>query len=436
MPSSSLDKTSSGRALARLRSPLAKLTAAVCERLAAAPPTRQWRTVTLNEPGGFGYDTETRLDLVMASLGAVLHRAPSLADLADHVDRDRDLGAFIWSPRPADFPADQWIDQVLVRHFLYAYVREANAARFDDAAFARTFDLLAREALDDHRPVVALVPLSRVQLAVPVVELSPSVRLRRLTGVEIERWMNPEMWTAAPPVDAMDIPQSRVAIEIATLPVAGRAPHLEIVTKALAIVRLGTSTDVAARFVSMRWPTRPMGSSEYFFLPRPVQPGVDEVIDEPTAERLRTYWNRAADGPNGKLVDLALTRWSAAADRESDDDRLIDYWISLESLFTSADATTEVTFRAALRIAAWLGGPPDRIQETFEDIQRSYDWRSAVVHAASNRRAHLEKKHPLKDIAARTRDYVRDSLLKILDLDVRFEANKIEVTLLRRSATP
>lgn len=61
-------------------------------------------------------------------------------------------------------------------------------------------------------------------------------------------------------------------------------------------------------------------------------------------------------------------------------DTLIDHWIGLEALF--GDGSGEITYKAAMRIARYVGhGAADR-RFLFRTLKGSYDARSALVHGA------------------------------------------------------
>ena len=154
------------------------------------------------------------------------------------------------------------------------------------------------------------------------------------------------------------------------------------------------------------------------------------VIDASVAERLKTLWQGLVDGPNKDKVQLALKRLGDTAERLSTEDKLIDYWIALESLF-APESSSEIRYRAALRIASYLGEGEERTK-IYRDVGLSYDFRSAVVHANRGRLANLEKKATLADITERTRGYLRRALLKILESDEEFDPRKIEHELLSR----
>ena len=152
------------------------------------------------------------------------------------------------------------------------------------------------------------------------------------------------------------------------------------------------------------------------------------VLDENGAKQLKTLWKSLVDGQNRDRVQLPLKRFGDTAERMSAEDKLIDYWIALESLF-APESSSEIRYRAALRIASFLGEGEERTK-IYRDVGLSYDFRSAVVHANRRRLANLGKKVTLADITERTRGYLRQVLLKILESDEVFDPQKIEHELL------
>lgn len=64
------------------------------------------------------------------------------------------------------------------------------------------------------------------------------------------------------------------------------------------------------------------------------------------------------------------------------EDRLVDYWIALESLFLT-DIEQELSFRAALRVANFLEHHRKHRKGVFDAVKTSYDLRSWIVHGES-----------------------------------------------------
>lgn len=127
-------------------------------------------------------------------------------------------------------------------------------------------------------------------------------------------------------------------------------------------------------------------------------------------------------GPNAAVLKLAISRWdSSTTERVREEDKLVDYWIALESLFCP-DSAQELKFRASLRIAAFLGQTGEDRCEIYDAMRRSYDRRSELVHGRTV--------DNIAQVAETTRRYLREALLRILEMEQPFRPEGIEVTLL------
>jgi hypothetical protein len=85
-----------------------------------------------------------------------------------------------------------------------------------------------------------------------------------------------------------------------------------------------------------------------------------------------------ANQGNRRLA-LALRRFDSAYSRYQAEDSLIDLWIAFEALLLP-DVRTELSFRAAVRIAQLAGSETSGRRVAFEQAHRSYNLRSQVVH--------------------------------------------------------
>jgi hypothetical protein len=106
---------------------------------------------------------------------------------------------------------------------------------------------------------------------------------------------------------------------------------------------------------------------------------------------------------------LAIARWNNALERPNAQDRLIDLWILLESLFTG-DSKTELRYRASLRIAAFLGGNHAERVSVFKVIRDSYDLRSKLVHGVAE--PHMTQEE--EQLVALTQEYSRRALVEVI----------------------
>ena len=79
-------------------------------------------------------------------------------------------------------------------------------------------------------------------------------------------------------------------------------------------------------------------------------------------------------------VQHALSRFNSSYERRDATDRLVDLIISLESLFNDGNPSG-VTFKVALRCAAWSQQTGGGRETTFKMVKKAYESRSKIVHA-------------------------------------------------------
>jgi hypothetical protein len=94
-------------------------------------------------------------------------------------------------------------------------------------------------------------------------------------------------------------------------------------------------------------------------------------------------------------VRIALHRFYFGHAGGGDD--VIDLWIGLEALFS--DATSEMTYKAAMRIAHYLGPNPGARRFLFAALKKSYEIRSRLVdgvHPGDMGRARLVASEALR----------------------------------------
>jgi len=106
-----------------------------------------------------------------------------------------------------------------------------------------------------------------------------------------------------------------------------------------------------------------------------------------------------------RRFELAMSRFVGAYEKPYGGDRLIDYWIALESLLIPEKSTTELSYRASLRGACLLTETHNRAR-VFSQLRESYEVRSKFVHGIPNKVD--------ADIVVTTEEYLRKILLRCL----------------------
>jgi len=146
-----------------------------------------------------------------------------------------------------------------------------------------------------------------------------------------------------------------------------------------------------------------------------------EDSEEHELTQLLALLNRSKE--TGYLA-MSVRRFNVAYERGRPEDRWVDLFISLESLYSKASETTEVTHRLATRVSRVLGGGTLEGRKNLRDKAKEwYIIRSKIVHGAkvSVSQTQLEEleqilRDSLKWFAANA-DYANhDKLIDLLDL--------------------
>lgn len=132
------------------------------------------------------------------------------------------------------------------------------------------------------------------------------------------------------------------------------------------------------------------------------------------ANLVRTIYT-ASLAPEDGRTSVALTRFARGYGR-ADDDAVIDLWIGLEALFT--DREGEITYKAAMRIAHYVGDHPATRQFLFRALKRSYTVRSDLVHGD-----HPTNTRPARQIASGA---LRLALRKLLSEGGRLDVTELD----------
>jgi hypothetical protein len=411
-------------------------------------PTRSWTRIERTDEQTTSFPVELRPDTVSLMIGIfrVSEKLESLSELAKIIS-DKPSLATTLAVDAAGQPINDvqalrwWILNFLAVPFVVNYLSEKHEIIFDQELFDDTFDKFIAKLEVTGRKIIWLSPLLNVRLSLDSIEISPGLRLRRLTTDELEGWLNstsPILATQWPFPGLIDL---QCAVEVSR-EIPPDAPlellqSADIIGRLIDVLRLFTGRNVYILFTqlqSLGGGHLPFQQTSQSWVPSLRLPSETAIIDDDSSQKMINLWNHLQVSQNAKHIKLALTRWSATAERLTDEDKLVDYWIALESLFTS-DSSQEVTFRASLRIAAFLGQTADERESIYSDIRHSYNWRSAIVHGDTinpGKIKELNKKGTLPEVTKRTRSYLQTALLKLIEMDESFDPRRIEQQLLRR----
>jgi len=126
---------------------------------------------------------------------------------------------------------------------------------------------------------------------------------------------------------------------------------------------------------------------------------------------------------NQFFLRLALKRFSLAISTTEFQDKIIDFWIALESIYHTPNDKTELSYRIANRTAILLGNNDEQRKFFYGFHKDCYSIRSSIVHTGFINKLKIlgverSEDYVLKNLESST----RNSILKFLSLS--FSMNK------------
>jgi hypothetical protein len=414
----------------------------------AIPKRPVWTVV--NPPGTAPYVALDGERLALAdlhiSLNVSLFRLPEYGVVAEAVENDPklregiivDAGGFLRKPERTN------LTRALVTNFLWRYLREGARLDWDETRFARTFDELRAELRRKSVVFHTILPLSNLKMDIAVLDFDDELKLLPASVEELERWINPDRGLSLPgngPPQWNTHYVDKPAVLHARQTVVGRPPPTKLHGVLGELPRVNTGHAITALRLITNTPISIMrqehnceglmafggGGTAWGASPPPLGPLA--TLDQGKAKQVIHIWQLIKSSPNIDHVRLPLRRWESSLLRASYEDRLIDAWVSLEALLLGGQEG-ELSYRAAVRLAEFLGTSGIDRKAIYDATRISYRWRSTIVHALSSKK--LARQYPLQETVQLTTEYLRLALLKVLELPGRFDPNKLESDLLSR----
>lgn len=411
-----------------------------CEFLASQPSElREWIRIVREDGGRTSFPVELRPDFSQGLLQFLLlfdkTQSAAFDRLIDIVRQDARLSSVLLvdaGDKPIEEEKTQrwWLKNMLAGRFVNAYVNRTKGFQFAEKAFGELFDDVRREIESLDITVTELSPLINVEIESAQIQIQPGIRLRQISTSELEEWLNTNSLDPSQPLASHQLVRLQCSLEVVYQQNRLAAPGFsEKGSRLITAMRLITDGFPRAAFTR----TSPSsfvtpGYSMTSWGPLTIRFGPSVRITKSQEPELIKLYDCLGSSPNLSVARLALLRWNSAGDRLTEEDKLIDYWIALESLFVP-DATQELSYRAALRIAAFLGSNGPERRRIYEEMKDSYRLRSEIVHGSIRKK---RKKLTVSELTGLTRSYLSRSLLKILDSNQRFDAKKLEILLLAK----
>jgi len=334
-------------------------------------------------------------------------------------------------------PEETNFTRAFVTNFLWRYLREGQQLGWNESRFDETFEELKIEVARRSIVVHTTLPLSNLKMDIDALDFGDELRLEPASISELERWLNPDRpmpsFGGGPPQwDTRYL--DRPAVLHVRRTVIGEL-HPPDITEAFHRRRVNVDRVISALRLILNAPISVILEEEdtegmmafggngrsWGSLPPRHSPPV--TLDSETAAQVIHVWQFLQKSPNINTLRLPLSRWESSLTRPTLEDRLIDAWISFVQ-------EGELSFRASVRLAEFLGTSGADRKDIYDATRISYTWRSLIVHGSTNKK--FTTKNPLQETVQRTLDMLRSALLKVLDLPGRFNPDNLESGLLRR----
>ena len=176
------------------------------------------------------------------------------------------------------------------------------------------------------------------------------------------------------------------------------------------------------------WVSRSNFTSYEFFkaLSRTSYGGGHYILEETEIEQFQKFWKKFKefDFQTVTFLKMAIERFNFAYEKRSQEDKLIDYMISFESLFMKEDQ--ELSHRLSVRVSRFIKGEYIERKELFSDFKKIYNIRSRIVHGESFNHKNLRKLkvESLSELVSKVEEHLRVSIKKficLIDQDVNYD---------------
>jgi len=124
-----------------------------------------------------------------------------------------------------------------------------------------------------------------------------------------------------------------------------------------------------------------------------------------------------------KFLKMAISRFELAMQKKQSEDKIVDYMISLESLFTSGPGETRM--KMSNRISVLMGDSEEDKEKLWYFLNAAYNIRSGIVHGEGIRSKQImNKEYTLDEISSKLEEITRISIRKMLNLTKHFAGKK------------
>jgi hypothetical protein len=362
------------------------------------PTPVQWPTRTIQKPV-FDTPTTSHLETVLEAFpgDVVMGMQAELDSLASHGDAVRELQRL--EQQGMAVPWFVSLSQTFLLPIFADYLQQQRSLQFDEEVFRRAYGRVEEYVASDTATGRLYLTLFCAGGTEAEVRLSKMHRLYRIDEVEAQRlwrlmavpalgapgWQFHRAWPRVWPHPGFYVLASTFSCAKTEV---GNMVNLLIAEEAQ-VVR-------ALRLSGMGGAVQYLTYEEIGFVPglfRPALPDILKPLYGPpdlsaaTAGTLRKHWPAAYDMSSAlqrnpeKMephLRISVGRFNSSFDKHLNEDKLIDYFIAFEALFTKENDS--ISYRLPLRVAIFAGDDPLERERIFSIVRTGYDLRSSLAH--------------------------------------------------------
>ncbi len=323
----------------------------------------------------------------------------------------------------------KWLGGFYLYKFLVVYLNANNTFTFIPAEFESIYEKLEYYLYNTGAfTALWLVDFSDLMLEMEMLTLEDGIYLRQTTEAEKERIIK-ESGSLIPVLHPIEVPKAYLEIRhtINKLSFPDQQAATNIAQAVILALRLIKANPIGISLYRWEVPDQPFWLFQGFpfpvlnqitnlmfhssnFQPRPTIAGDRYVLTQEDAQVLPKLFKKAKKALNNNKLTTTITSFEASYTRTKLEDKLIDYWTALEALFLSDEGSYQMSKTLALAIAYYIGSNELERQAIKNDISRSHDLRSDVVHGKK-----INQNINLLEILTKTGTHLRKALRKRIE---------------------
>lgn len=332
----------------------------------------------------------------------------------------------------------------LIDPFLEHYITRAQSLIFSKSVFNKTFKILKKALVSTTDEGVIVCPITNLVINRMKIEVDKNVSIRRLTEKEIESWISESGWDH-PPMTFSELTSLQSAIEITfdkrrdysgifgsyAFTSSDFNPERDVIRKVLTPLQITFSRKLNPAFLQIEITNGFFGRSLYYEWKEIYD--FDCKLEKKEMRIFRKILRSINQRKIESNLELAMKKWDDAQSRDDLEDKLLDLWAALETLFIR-DKNPEKQYRLVSRICAFLGTNKGERGEMFDVLKDSYNYRSCIVHGSPKELTKIRGDRMYQGkMIGRTNTCLRKALLMFLESgNVDIDALKIEKRLVER----